>query len=54
MADRYDLLKKYRVDSMHFIFSDESAKEVDEVIDAYISHRSPKTSSVRRINVKND
>ena len=54
MADRYDLLKKYRVDGWHFIFSDESANEVDEVIDAYISRRAPKTNAVRRINIKND
>ncbi len=54
MADRSDLLAKYRVDGWHFIFSDESAKEVDEIIDAYISRRTPKTNSVRRINIKND
>lgn len=54
MADRYELLKKYKVDAWHFIFSDENPREVDEVIDAYISHRTPKTNSVRRINIKND
>ncbi len=54
MADRYDLLNKYKVDSWHFIFTDESAKEVDDVIDAYISHRALKNNSVRRINIKND
>ncbi len=54
MADREDLLAKYKVDGWHFIFSDESAKEVDELIDAYISHRTPKTNFVRRINIKND
>ncbi len=54
MADRYDLLNKYKVDSWHFIFTDERAKEVDEVIDAYISCRAPQTNFVRRINIKND
>ena len=53
MADRYDLLSKYRVDGSHFIFSDESAREVDEIIDAFVSHRAPKTT-VRRISIKND
>jgi collagenase-like PrtC family protease len=48
MADRADELCKYKIDGWHFIFSDESRKEVDEVIDAYISHRAPSTS-VRRI-----
>ena len=53
MADRSDLLCKYRVDGWHFIFCDESKGEIDGVIDAYISHRAPKTT-VRRINIKND
>ena len=54
MADRNDLLSKYRVGGWHFIFSDESAVEVDEVIDSYVLHRAPKSGSVRRINIKND
>ena len=54
MADRADLLSKYRVDGWHFIFSDESAREVDEVIDAYVLRRAPGVGSVRRINIKND
>lgn len=49
MADRSLLLTRYKINSQHFIFTDESEDEVLRVINAYKNGLSPRDSSVRRI-----
>ena len=49
MADAEDTLSHYRVGDRHFIFSTETPREVDEVIDAYEKGEAPH-EAVRRIN----
>lgn len=49
MADKKELLKKYPVDRHHFIFSDETADEVDKIIFAYKNGEKPSTDAIRRL-----
>lgn len=50
MADREDELMRAKINNRHFIFSDESADEVDKIISAYKSHISaPVGKMIRRI-----
>jgi len=51
MADRRDMLTKYRITAEHFIFTDESAKEADGIILSYKKGLAPSNRQVRRINV---
>ena len=51
MADKKDLLSKYRISGEHFIFTDESADEADKVISASKKGLPPTAKQVRRINV---
>lgn len=51
MADKKDLLAKYRITAEHFIFTDETADEADKVITAYKKGLAPTAKQVRRINV---
>jgi putative protease len=51
MADKKDMLTKYRIGGEHFIFTDESADEADKIIDAYKKGLAPSAKQVRRINV---
>ena len=48
MSDRQDALLRAGITSQHFIFSIETAREVDEVIDAFL-HARPIKGQVRRI-----
>lgn len=48
MGDRKNILDRYGIEDMHFIFSVERGKEVDEVISAFESGKSLK-NAVRRI-----
>lgn len=48
MSDRPGELQKANIVNQHFIFTTETAKEVDEVIDAYKNH-TPLDEAVRRI-----
>ena len=48
MSDRADELDAYRVSSRHYIFSNESRDEIDEIIDAFLACR-PLECDVRRI-----
>ena len=47
MADAQDLLTRYRTGSWHFIFSTETPREVDEVVDAYQKGK-PASHPIRR------
>jgi hypothetical protein len=49
MADAKDQLTRYRTGSWHFIFSTETPREVDDVVDAYQNGKST-TRQIRRIN----
>ena len=51
MADKKDLLAKYRITAEHFIFTDETADDADKVITAYKKGLAPTAKQVRRINV---
>ena len=51
MADKKDLLAKYRITGEHFIFTDETADDADKVITAYKKGLAPTAKQVRRINV---
>ena len=51
MADKKDLLAKYRITGEHFIFTDETADDADKVITAYKKGLAPVAKQVRRINV---
>ena len=51
MADKKDLLLKYKITGEHFIFTDESAEEADKIITAYKKGLAPSAKQVRRINV---
>ena len=51
MSDREDQLHRAQIGNRHFLFSVESAREVDEVIRAHTVH-SALTGRVRRINEK--
>ncbi len=48
MSDREDELRRAGITARHFLFSVESAEEVDRVIEAYQAHR-PLTGAVRRM-----
>lgn len=50
MADRADLLTKYRIGAQHFLFTTESPMEVDRVLHAY-RHNLPADGPIRRIGV---
>ena len=47
MSDRQELLTRYRLSALHFLFSVETPREVDRVIEAYRSGNA--LGSVRRI-----
>ena len=50
MADKQDELKKTGCTVYHFIFTDESAKECDEIICAYMNGEAPADpSKIRRM-----
>ncbi len=49
MADKMSYLSLYPTDRYHFIFSFESAKEIDRVIDAYEKGTAPDVGEIRRI-----
>ncbi len=49
MADRQDELARAGIFLRHFIFSDESAAEVDEIIDCY-KNKTPYNKPIRRMN----
>ena len=49
MADAKDQLTRYRAFSWHFIFSTETPREVDDVVDAYQNGKST-ARQIRRIN----
>ena len=51
LADRQDELTKYRIAGGHFIFSDETDREIGRILDAYRRQAAP-TGPVRRIAVK--
>ncbi|MBQ4136761.1 MAG: U32 family peptidase [Clostridia bacterium] len=51
MADKVDELMSYKVYGGHFIFTDEDARGVDKIIDAYKNHTAY-TGDVRRIAKK--
>ena len=48
MSDREDLLARYGIVNRHYLFSDESAKDVDAVIHAH-AHQQPLGCPVRRL-----
>ena len=50
MADRKDLLRKYKVTGEHFVFTDETAKDVDKIIGAYSRGLSARNLQIRRIS----
>ncbi len=50
MADRRDMLLKNKITGEHFIFSDESKKEIEAIIDAYRRCRPALNMKIRRIN----
>ena len=50
MADRRDQLEKYRIVGEHYIFTDETKKEVERVIRSYKEGLLPNTSQIRRIS----
>lgn len=50
MADKKELLVKYKISGEHFIFSDETPAEVDDVILAYKKGLPSKNGKIRRIN----
>ena len=49
MADRAEQLARAGITTQHFIFSTESAREVDSVIAAYEDGLPPRSDAVRRI-----
>ena len=49
MADRAEQLARAGITTQHFIFSTESAREVDAVIAAYEDGLPPRSDAVRRI-----
>ena len=51
MSDREQALEKSNIKSRHFIFSDESPKRVDQIIDAFV-HHTDIGEKVRRIAEK--
>lgn len=49
MADAQDQLTRYRTGSWHFIFSTETPREVDDIVEAY-QRSKPASPPIRRIN----
>ena len=50
MADRADVLAKYKILGGHFVFSNETRAEVDAVIEAYRNGSPSRSGRIRRIN----
>lgn len=48
-ADKQDEIQRAGVSVFHFIFTDESAEQVDEIINAYKNGIPPKSKNIRRI-----
>jgi hypothetical protein len=52
MGDRADELKAYGISAQHFIFSTESAREIDKIIALYSGKKVPSMNNFTRIKNK--